>query len=340
MLSRIAIAFTGVTAIAPRNCYFFRGHARCGTASVESAFGTEAIVDAISAPIDRIDLGLWALPVVERVALHFHGAAHVALSGRRVGGAAALLAAASAVAASPPGDLVTSCIVVSADGIEVELALTADARLLRRPRTRALLDCITIALENALHLTARPSAVRAELRAQRDDGEVLDKPALWQDIIEGRATLLARGSERNRTVLVLDVPPMSRTVRRLSGRTVEVLCAAARGEPVKSIAARIGRCSTTVSRLLTDDTARLGVLVLDALRVATWLALPDRPRLPAARLTQAERDVLLLLREGLRNEQIAERRHRSPRTIANQVAALLHKTSASSRRGLALYDPV
>jgi len=48
-------------------------------------------------------------------------------------------------------------------------------------------------------------------------------------------------------------------------------------------------------------------------------------------LTEAERDVALAVARGLSNAEIATARSASPRTIANQVAALMKKLGVSSR---------
>jgi DNA-binding NarL/FixJ family response regulator len=66
----------------------------------------------------------------------------------------------------------------------------------------------------------------------------------------------------------------------------------------------------------------------------TVLAMP-RPalRVPEG-LTDAELSVLMLVLAGLSNEQIADARRSAVRTVANQVAALLAKTGAASRREL------
>jgi DNA-binding CsgD family transcriptional regulator len=48
-------------------------------------------------------------------------------------------------------------------------------------------------------------------------------------------------------------------------------------------------------------------------------------------LSEAERAVLSLVLAGLGNAEIAKRRGRSPRTIANQVASIFRKLSVSSR---------
>lgn len=55
-----------------------------------------------------------------------------------------------------------------------------------------------------------------------------------------------------------------------------------------------------------------------------------------AQLTEAERDVALAVARGLSNGEIAEMRGASPRTIANQVAAILKKLGVGSRVALAV----
>jgi DNA-binding CsgD family transcriptional regulator len=54
-----------------------------------------------------------------------------------------------------------------------------------------------------------------------------------------------------------------------------------------------------------------------------------------ARLTEAERDVVIHVMGGLSNAQIAERRGASTRTIANQLAAIFRKLGVGSRAELA-----
>ena len=51
-------------------------------------------------------------------------------------------------------------------------------------------------------------------------------------------------------------------------------------------------------------------------------------------LTDAERAVALLVVRGLSNSQIAQRRVRSPRTIANQVRSIYTKLGIESRQQL------
>jgi DNA-binding NarL/FixJ family response regulator len=56
---------------------------------------------------------------------------------------------------------------------------------------------------------------------------------------------------------------------------------------------------------------------------------------PRGKLTAAERDVALAVARGSSNAQIARDRQASPRTIANQVAAIMRKLGVSSRAELA-----
>lgn len=58
---------------------------------------------------------------------------------------------------------------------------------------------------------------------------------------------------------------------------------------------------------------------------------PKRP----TRLTEAERDVALAVARGSSNAQIGRERNVSPRTVANQVAAIMKKLRVSSRAELA-----
>jgi DNA-binding NarL/FixJ family response regulator len=64
-------------------------------------------------------------------------------------------------------------------------------------------------------------------------------------------------------------------------------------------------------------------------------ALPPPLALLLARCTPAERDVFPDLLAGRSNAEIATRRRRSVRTVANQVASLLWRLGARSRRELA-----
>jgi DNA-binding CsgD family transcriptional regulator len=65
------------------------------------------------------------------------------------------------------------------------------------------------------------------------------------------------------------------------------------------------------------------------------LSYPMARVLPPPELTSAERHVVVALMEGKSNAAIAEERGTSPRTIANQVAAVFRKLGVRSRAELA-----
>jgi DNA-binding CsgD family transcriptional regulator len=64
------------------------------------------------------------------------------------------------------------------------------------------------------------------------------------------------------------------------------------------------------------------------------LAWPSAPLELPALLTSAEREVVALVRGGLSNGEIARRRGRSVRTVANQVASIFGKLGVGSRAQL------
>jgi DNA-binding NarL/FixJ family response regulator len=65
------------------------------------------------------------------------------------------------------------------------------------------------------------------------------------------------------------------------------------------------------------------------------LAYPRPPELLGG-LTRAETDIAQKLADGLSNEDIARLREASPRTVANQIAALYRKSNVRCRRELTL----
>ena len=65
------------------------------------------------------------------------------------------------------------------------------------------------------------------------------------------------------------------------------------------------------------------------------LSYPVTPLSPPPELTNAERHVVVALLQGKSNAEIARERGTSPRTIANQVAAVFRKLGVRSRAELA-----
>ncbi|MGV3624720.1 MAG: helix-turn-helix transcriptional regulator [Archangium sp.] len=161
----------------------------------------------------------------------------------------------------------------------------------------------------------------------------LDADALWRGLISGRYRLQLTGSGPTRHLRVLENPPHLRAARRLSEHETQVIELCARGLTGKQQSWELQRSTSAVSRLLASASARLGfVYVNDAIRFFGGLL--HRPVVTLDVLTPSERDVLSLVQQGLSNHEIALQRSRSVRTVANQVAAVLKKTGAPSRRAL------
>lgn len=228
---------------------------------------------------------------------------------------------------------------------------------------RRLLTRIALHVETGHRLRLRPEAIKAELtsdgrvltqadaplperaleahaariesaraRAARVTGEAVE---LWPALLAGRLSVVPRGAGRSRRYAVIENPPMTHKLHALSDTENDVLSLSSRGLSTKLVAYGLGLTSSTVSQRLASAASKIGVSSRGELvRLAAILAQDGRVDLPDAPLTEAERDVLSLLRRGLSNREIAVTRERSVRTVANQVASLLRKTGSSSRRAL------
>jgi DNA-binding NarL/FixJ family response regulator len=165
-----------------------------------------------------------------------------------------------------------------------------------------------------------------------------DAPALdaWSALIAGEWGLVER-EERGvgRHYAVVKTSRASR-LRALSSLETNVTELSARGLTGKMIAYALGVPPSSVSKALAGAALKLGVGTRTRLvqLVARLLAVGPSPG-QDPKLTEAERDVLALIRLGWTNKAIAASRGRSERTIANQVAALLRKMQQPSRRALA-----
>jgi DNA-binding NarL/FixJ family response regulator len=85
---------------------------------------------------------------------------------------------------------------------------------------------------------------------------------------------------------------------------------------------------------------RRGPPIAGALRFAApvvWPAGADLHQRRIARLTDREREIVHLIGEGLRNEQIAVRLGISEKTVRNQLSSLFDKLGVNDRLGLAVY---
>lgn len=183
-------------------------------------------------------------------------------------------------------------------------------------------------------LARRVRAVeRARTRRERTNVESLD---LWQALIGGRASLVERWEAGRRQYYVVENPPATHPLRAFTRGEVEAVSYAARGLSAKLTAYALGVGDARVSQQLASAAAKMGVATrMEVVRIAAMLVRDPRAHFDEGVLTTAEREVLALVDRGLSNEAIARIRSRSVRTIANQVAALLRKTGATSRRALA-----
>jgi DNA-binding CsgD family transcriptional regulator len=256
-------------------------------------------------------------------------------------------------------DDVFALVVHPAPGVALAVfsPLGRGVRLSRRDRTH--LAQIALHVESGFRMRSRAGAVRAVLtptgalvdgdvpapvrerfatsarvvdvaRAKRD----LDP---WTALVGGEVSVVPRMRGSRRVYELVENAHASRPFRALSNREVDVLSVAARGAPAKLCAYALGLSASTVSSSLASAAAKIGVASrVELLRIAALLTRDPRVELDDASLTRAEHEILALVQEGHSNAEMARRRGRSLRTIANQVASLLMKTKSPSRRALAV----
>jgi DNA-binding NarL/FixJ family response regulator len=175
---------------------------------------------------------------------------------------------------------------------------------------------------------------RARARSSGASGSAADT---WSALVSGEWGIVERtdaDGKRHYRVLETQCAPRLRALSALETQVVEL---SARGLTGKAVAYALGIAGPRVSQELFSATLKLGLqsrteLVALAGRL---LGTPRDAHELSAALTPAERDVLALVRMGLTNAAIATARRRSERTVANQVAAVLKKLDAPSRRSLA-----
>ena len=159
---------------------------------------------------------------------------------------------------------------------------------------------------------------------------------VWEAVANGTHSVVERRAhDGSCSFLALENPAVARSYRALSMRDTAVARLVGRGHSGKSAAYALRTSQAVVSTALGDVAARIGLpsrTFVAAFVGATLAVKAARAHEP---LTQAERAVLELVRGGCSNAEIALRRGTSARTIANQVASLLRKTKAPSRRALA-----
>lgn len=171
---------------------------------------------------------------------------------------------------------------------------------------------------------------------------------LWQGLVEGRWSLVDRWeSDGRRYVAAHANAPEQRDFRALTERERAVLRYLTLGASNKEIAFTLGLPMGTVGTTVRGILRKLGVrtrgdlvgidhaealqleLAGDVLGVIRTHGPAESPLIQ--RLTRTEREVLDLLVRGATNREIALARHRSVKTVANQLASIFEKLGVQSR---------
>ena len=191
------------------------------------------------------------------------------------------------------------------------------------------------------------------------DGELV---ARWEELLAGRWSIVQTSARSGQLRFVAAANPAARDeLRALSARERRVIGAVARGQSNKAIAIDLGLGESSLATIFGRALRKLGVSRREHLSrlaaaleaappVATTRArtqvlhvsLGDVPGLlieldadvGCDRLTASERVIATLVLSGHTAAEIAARRGRSYRTIANQLAAIYRKFVVNSRAEL------
>ena len=241
-------------------------------------------------------------------------------------------------------------------GLAAVLSFLVDHPVSLSRRERLVLSRIGLHVETAIRLRLRPEAVRMafdpscrilydtveegrqiaatvrDVEAARADARA--RIAAWTALVRGEYSLVEREDRGKRLYLLLENAPETRARRSFTKREAAIVRRAARAFSGKMIAYSLGISEPAVSEGLSSAAAKLNLTSPVELARLARAMLDRAPTFDDATLSTSEREVLALLLEGKSNLEIARARGRSDRTIANQVAAILRKTGAESRRAL------
>jgi DNA-binding NarL/FixJ family response regulator len=177
---------------------------------------------------------------------------------------------------------------------------------------------------------------------------------LWPGLLDGWYTIVDRVKCGEELLLVArrNLGTEARGLR-VSALERGILEATRAGTLLKVIALELGWSQARVSRTLSGRLRKLGLhnmreLTLASVSTHVCTVIGDEPVRGGRRvfgvrgscveelvvLTAAEREVTGLMLRGLSNREIAARRGRSVRTVANQVARILEKMGVPNRRAL------
>ena len=293
-------------------------------ARIESR-GVERVIAAVYSVANGADAAAWTNGVGAAIA--------AAIPGCRV----SLAIADSTPRESSPHQLRVLRRIDATTGLECVLSFASPVE--STSYQRSLLKRLSLHLENGARLVACPENVWGHL--DRDGTCVAygtdetNAAEVWSSLLSGRRSLVARAWGGETSYLVVNAP--YGRWRALSADERAVTLRFVRGASSKLIASELGTSQPRVSRALHHAAAKVGVpTTRQLITVGALLENADRrgSEPTASALTGAEHAVMLLVREGYSNAEIAARRARAPRTIANQVASILKKTRCGSRRAL------
>ncbi len=188
-------------------------------------------------------------------------------------------------------------------------------------------------LDSRRQLTQHVARVEhSRARKQRQSASAVDA---WSALISGHWGLIERTESDGKRHYAIIANPRARRLLALTLLEADVVELSARGLTGKAVAYALGISGPSVSHALARSAFKLGLRNRTELVrvVALLLGTAAGPNAQVS-LTGAERDVLALVQSGWANAAIARARGRSERTVANQVASLLHKFGAPSRRAL------
>jgi DNA-binding NarL/FixJ family response regulator len=177
---------------------------------------------------------------------------------------------------------------------------------------------------------------------------------LWPALLDGRYTIIDRFEGSGARYVVAYRNPRTATfLIRLTPMERRVVEATTAGTMQKVIALDLGMREAHVSSVLRGALRKLGLASAIELTLlassSAFVTLDDEvlgPNIVSAfalrgvaadallELTPSERAVTADLLRGLGNREIGARRNRSERTVANQVASILEKMRAQTRRAL------
>ncbi len=220
-------------------------------------------------------------------------------------------------------------------GLSLRAGQTREVAILRPSGSIEHAEVVASDARSRARLSSHVRGVEAaRTRRGRAKPDSLDT---WTALVQGRWGLVERvDRDGQRFYVIVENAGRDSRFRALSAHEAQVLELSARGASGKNVAYALGVSSPLVSQALSSAALKVGCTRrTELVRVASLLLGSTRDPKAEAAFTQAEREVLRLVRGGFSNAEIAAERKTSERTVSNQIAALLKKAQVPSRRALA-----